>query len=128
MASQQLLRNFIADGAIPQYSLVKLGSDAKHIALATGPTDNVIGISASGPAAGNVAGDRVDVTMIGIDRCVAGATFTYGVALTSDGSGRVVAAAPAAGVNNRLIGVALADCTTVGDVVEVLISQGSIQG
>jgi hypothetical protein len=126
MASQMLLRSYIADAAITAFSLVKLGSDAKHIAIAAGPTDNVIGIYSNPVDA--ATGDRCDVTLFGIDRCRAGATFTYGLPLTSDASGRVVAAAPAAGVNNRVIGMALADCTGVGDIVEVLISQGSVQG
>jgi hypothetical protein len=126
MASQDLLRSFVADAAIVAFSLVKLGSDAKHVVTAAGPTDNVIGIY-SNPV-DCAANDRVDITLSGIDRCRAGAAFTFGVPLTSDASGRVVAAAPAAGVNNRLIGMAFQDSTAAGDQVEVLISQGAMQG
>jgi len=42
--------------------------------------------------------------------------------------GRCVTAAPAAGANVRLVGIALEAATAVGDVIRVLIEFGSMQG
>jgi hypothetical protein len=47
--------------------------------------------------------------------------------LTTDSSGRAVTAAPAAGVNNGVIGVAFVS-GVLGDIGSVILSQGRIQG
>ncbi len=42
-------------------------------------------------------------------------------------SGRAVTAAPAGGVNNRVIGIAMVS-GVVGDIGQMIVSQGSVQG
>jgi hypothetical protein len=126
MASQILLRGLIADATIPAYSLVKFGTDNKHVAVTSAVADKVIGIYSNPVDA--AAGDPVDITVIGIDRVRAGAAFSPGDLLTTDASGRAVTAAPAAGVNNRVIGYAFSDASAANDVSEVFITPGSVQG
>jgi hypothetical protein len=51
-----------------------------------------------------------------------------GLPVTADSLGRGVAAAPAAGVNNRIIGFALDAAVAAGDQIRVLLSPGLMQG
>ncbi len=74
------------------------------------------------------AGERVDITIIGCKQVIAGAAFAAGVYLTSDGSGRAIAAAPAGGVNNNIVGIALEAASALGDMPEVHLRPGRIQG
>jgi hypothetical protein len=120
-----LRKSYFADAAIPAFTLVKIGSDSSHVAAATGPADVVIGATGEvGPA----AGERVDISLIGIEYITAGAAFAAGVPLTSDGSGRVVAAAPAAGTNANLCGHSLEAATALGDQVRVHLGPSVMQG
>jgi hypothetical protein len=120
-----LIKNFIADAAIPAYSLVKFGTSDKNVTGATAATDLVIGITGELPAA---LGERVDVTLIGIGFVVAGAATARGAKLTSDASSRAITAAPAAGSNVQVVGVGLEAAAAAGDVIRALISQSVMQG
>ena len=55
------------------------------------------------------------------------ATLVAAVALAACGK-KEEAAAPAAGVNNRVVGVALDAAVAAGDQIRVLLSPGSVQG
>ena len=120
-----LLKNFIADAAITPYRLVKFGSADGKVIPAAAATDMIIGAcNEVGPA----IGERVDVVVVGVAYVEAGAAITRGSLITSDANGRAVVPAPAAGVNNRCIGVALDSATAAGDVITVLLSPCMIQG
>jgi Uncharacterized conserved protein (DUF2190) len=67
------------------------------------------------------------VTVAGIVELRAGGAVARGDWLTADGSGKAVAAAPAAGTNNNVIGRALAS-GVLNDVIPVLLAPGRIQG
>ena len=75
-----------------------------------------------------VANERVEVAVQGIAFVEAGAAIAIGVLVTTDASGRGVTAAPAAGVNNRHVGIALDAAVAAGDIIRVLLSPGSVQG
>lgn len=125
MSNVLLRKNYIADAAITPWTIVKVGSDSSHVATATTAADAMLGVTGEvGPA----SGERVDISLAGIEYVVAGAAFSAGVALTSDGSGRAIAAAPATGVNVTTIGTALEAASAAGDVVRVLLGLGSLQG
>lgn len=124
MSNPTLTKNYVAGGAIPAATIVKLSSDTAVVAAAAA-TDSLIGVSTDIAAA---SGERCDVILQGIAFVVAGAAITRGALVTSDGSGRAVAAAPGAGTNNRVIGTALEAAGALGDVIRVLINPGSIQG
>lgn len=124
MSNPQLFKNYSAGGAIAAYTIVKF-SGAETVVAAAAVSDALVGVSHDIAAA---SGERVDVAHDGIVFVVAGAAFGQGALLTSDASGRAVAAAPAAGTNNRVIGIALEAATAAGDVVRILLSPGQIQG
>ena len=73
-------------------------------------------------------GARVDVVISGITEVEAGAAFSAGALLTADGTGRAIVAAPAAGVNNRIVGIALQPAGAAGDLVQINVTPLSLQG
>ncbi|NOT18564.1 MAG: DUF2190 family protein [Sulfuriferula sp.] len=123
--SNVLAKNYVAGVAIPAYTLVKFGSDDSTVVPAAAATDFVIGVTMDIAAA---QGERVDVEVIGTAYVVAGAAAARGALVASDASGRGVTAAPAAGVNNRIVGIFLEAPSAAGDVVRILLNQGSLQG
>ena len=124
MSNQLMTKQFTADAAIAAYRIVKLGATDDVVAQGAAATDALIGVVEHLTTA---IGERCDVTMSGIAEVTLGGTVVRGGPLTSDATGRAVAAAPAAGSNNRLIGFAL-QSGIVGDVIPVQIAQGSLQG
>ena len=110
---------------ISQYRFVKFGSDDNHVVQAAAAMDLIIG--ATGILGASAVEDRVDVVMMGIVDMKAGGTITRGALVTADSSGQAVAAAPAAGVNNRVGGIALASAVS-GDIIPVMLVQHQIQG
>jgi hypothetical protein len=87
-------KNYLSQGVTPPYRIVKFGTADKTIALSTAPTDLSIGVT--GRYKGNAAdGDRVDVIRDDFCEVEYGGTVTRGQALTSDSTGRAVAATPA---------------------------------
>jgi putative effector of murein hydrolase len=125
MNNPELMRSFIAGGAIVGNTIVKFSSDDNTVIPASAATDLCLGVA---DAIGQVTtGARIDVVMDGIYEIVAGGTITRGSKVTSDASGYAVAAAPAAGVNNQVIGIALKSAVS-GDIFPVLIEQSVMQG
>jgi len=121
----QLIRNYTAAGAISARRIVKV-SGAGNVAQTTGVSDGLFGICSQ--PGGAALGERCDTTLTGIEDVEAGAAFAAGARLTSDAQGRAINAAPAAGVNNDIIGIALVDATAAGDIIPVLIGRQTLQG
>lgn len=125
MSNPILQKNYVAGGAIAAHTIVKLSSSDTTVVAAAAATDALIGVvNEVGPA----NGERCDVIMAGIAFVLAGAAVTRGALLTADASGRAVATAPAAGVNNRVIGAALESAGAAGEIIRALIQPGSVQG
>lgn len=130
-----LVKQFKAGATIEPYRLVIFGAAEDTVIQATAATDALIGISSNVGYNSTVTATSnnrypqalIDIQLDGIALCTFGGTVTRGQLLTSDSTGRVVAAAPAAGVNNRTIGIAM-ESGVVGDVGSVLIRGASIQG
>lgn len=118
-----LTKSFLAGAAIPANTLVKFSAD-NTVVPAAAATDLIIGVSSELPTD---SGAMCDVVMAGIADVKAGGAITRGVLVTSDASGEGVAAAPAAGVNNRVLGPALVTAAD-GDIVPVLVMPHQIQG
>ncbi|MGH8568782.1 MAG: DUF2190 domain-containing protein, partial [Gammaproteobacteria bacterium] len=70
---------------------------------------------------------RVECALAGTAEVEYGGTVTRGGLLTADSVGRAIAAAPAAGVNNRIIGIALVS-GVISDIGLVQLAPGQIQG
>lgn len=124
MANVILNRAGTAEGAIAAYRIVKPGAADGGYLQAAAATDFLMGVCESvGPA----SGERLDVVKAGIADVEFGGTVTRGGPVTSDASGRAVAAAPGAGANVRIIGFAEVSAV-VGDIAAVWIEPGLMQG
>jgi len=120
-----ITKNYLADGAIDQYLIVKMGSDEEHVTEAAAATDVSVGVTTIVGA--DAAEERVDVVHFGVAKVKAGGTISAGGFVTADSAGKGVAASPASGVNNYVIGRALQDAVN-GDIFNVLIMPTRIQG
>lgn len=127
MANPQLAVAYVADAAIANNRLVKFGAGDRNVAVGAGPTDFIIGVLNEMPL-GAAIGERLDVVRLGIGWVEAGAAVPRGSPITADSVGRAVVAAPATGVNNRIIGFADESATAAGDVIRFVIEPGVMQG
>ena len=119
-----LIKNFGAGGAIPARRFVKFGADDDTVVLATSATDSVIGVSLE---LDSVSGDRVDVTLGDLAEVTIGGAVGRSDLVVSDAQGRAVTAAPAAGANVRVGGVAMSS-NVLGDIGTVLVRQSAFRG
>ncbi len=124
MSNPILTSSFVAEAAINKYRIVKHGAADGGVVPAGAVNDAMFGVATEIDAA---IGQRVDVIIVGEALIESGSVITRGMALTADFFGRATPAVPAAGVNNRIIGFALASAT-VGDIIPMLLSPGYIQG
>lgn len=119
-----LIKSLLAGAAIAARHIVKFGADDDTVVTAAAATDAPIGVTSEIDAA---LGEPCDVMLSGLAEVVYGGNVAGGDLLTSDANGAAVTAAPAAGVNNRVIGVAMAS-GVAGDIGLVLLQPGSVQG
>lgn len=114
-----LVRAFEASAVIPAFTIAKFSdtSASSKIAPASVNTDPIAGVSGSLGAA--AIGDLVDITLSGIALVTAGGTITAGALLTTDATGKAIAAVPTAGVFMSIIGKALEPAVS-GDVFQFL--------
>ncbi|MDE2467551.1 MAG: DUF2190 family protein [Bradyrhizobium sp.] len=125
MSNQLLLKNFLATGAIGASLIVIANADGSvSVAGAGGPATALFGVNDDIALAN---GDYGDIVKAGIADVVFGGVIAAGDPLTSDVNGNAVKAAPAAGVNVRIIGFAEV-AGVAGDIGQVNIAPGVIQG
>ena len=117
-------KNYVAEGAIAAYRIVKRGSSDDQVAPAAAATDAVFGVC---DALGAADTERVDIHQGGQPDVEYGGTVTRGDALVSDANGKAVKAAPAAGANVRIIGFA-AVSAVAGDIGPMDYAPGVMQG
>ena len=124
MANNGLTKSYTAEGAIAANRIVKVGANDYGVLQGAAATDKLIGVTTEIDAA---SGERVDVVLEGIADLKIGGAVARGDLVTSDATGQGVTAAPAAGANNRIIGVALISGAN-GDIIPVKIAPSSLQG
>ena len=124
MANIGLTKSYLAEAAISAARIVKVGAADYGVLVAAAVSDKIIGISTEIDAA---SGERIDVVHEGIADLKLGGTVARGDLLTSDASGQGVTAAPAAGTNNRIVGMALISGVS-GDIIPVKLQLGTFQG
>lgn len=124
MSNPLLIKSFTAGAAIAAFRIVKFSATDVVIPGAAA-TDRLIGICGDVAPAIN---ERCETVIFGIAYCEAGAAIAQGDMVTSDAVGRGITAAPAAGVNNRVIGVAWDAASAAGDVIRVSLEPGVMQG
>lgn len=119
-----LTKTFVAEAAVTKRRIVKFGAADGQVLMGAAVGDTIFGVAAELDAA---IGDRVDVHVAGIAEVEFGGAVTRGDFVTTDATGQAVAAAPAAGVNNAVIGRALVS-GVAADIGTVLLAPGRIQG
>lgn len=122
--NQGLTKNFNAGAAVTKRRIIKFGADDKTVVQAAAVGDAMFGVSTD---VDTTTGEPTDVQVAGIALVQAGGAVTRGDPITSDANGKAVAAAPGAGVNNRVIGVAM-QSAALDDLFDVLLAPGRIQG
>ncbi len=123
-ATSGLEKSAKCTAAVAAFTLAKFGADDDTLSAGAAATDNVIGVFQHPTT---VAGEEVRVMLSGISRVKLGGTVTRGDLIGSDASGQGVSLAPAAGTNNRAVGIALASGVS-GDIIPVLIAPSRPQG
>lgn len=123
MRNEGLAKTLIAATAIAANRIVKFDATDSTVVQAAAASDMSIGVS----DVGGSANEPTDIIIDGIALVEYGGTVTRGQPLTADANGRAVAAAPAAGVNARVIGFAMLSGAS-GDLGSVRIAPGLIQG
>lgn len=122
--SPETVRNYTSGAAIAARRIVKFDSTDGVVIQAAAATDAMVGVSDLGCTA---SGDRLDIIRSGLVPVEYGGTITRGALLTADSNGKAVAAAPSAGANVRVIGIAEVSGVS-GDVGLVMLEPGQIQG
>jgi hypothetical protein len=123
MRNEGLTKTLIAGAAVAARRIVKFGASETAVLQAAAATDLSIGVADLGAD----SGDYCDVIVDGIALVEYGGNVTRGALLTADANGRAVAAAPAAGANARVIGVAMLGGVS-GDIGSVRIAPSMMQG
>lgn len=124
MRNEGLQKTLIAGAAVNKNRIIKFGGADTTAVQAAASTDLLIGVSDN---LGASSGEPFDVIVDGIALVQYGGNVTRGQKLTSDADGRAIAAAPAAGVNAQIIGIAMVSGVS-GDIGSVLIAPGAVQG
>ena len=119
-----LTKSFLAIAAMTAHRIVKHGANDGEVTPATAVGDAMFGVTTEVAAAN---GERQDVHLSGAVYVQYGGNVTRGDFLTSDANGKAVTANPAAGVNNRVIGIAQVSGVD-GDIGTVQLAPGRIQG
>lgn len=110
--------------AIAQYLIVKESGSTVVISGAANAVAPV-GIVQNKPTP---TGEAPSVRTIGVSKCVAGAAVAVGAKITSDAAGKGITAAPAAGVNSGVVGIARTAAAAAGDLFTVKLQQFDLQG
>jgi hypothetical protein len=120
-----LEKNMVAEAAVLANRIVKFGTADGQVVQAAAAADLLIGVASRDFDA--AIGERIDVMTHGIAAVKLGGAVTRGQPVTSDANGKGIAAAPAAGANARVVGIAMAS-GVLDDVIDVLLSQSVMQG
>lgn len=118
-------RNLTAAAAIPPRRIVCFAAAEGEVELSASATAKPF-VGVTGIVGAVVAKERIDVHLDGVRDIEAGGAFDQGADLTSDATGRVIAAAPAANTSQRIIGQSLAPSGAAGQFVPVRISPGAL--
>ena len=126
MTDPAIIKVFTAGpGGVRQFRLVQPGASDGLVIESTAVANFIFGVSCQPGTAAE--GQRADIVLAGTADVEAGGNVARGALVTTDSQGRAVTASPAAGANNRILGIALVGAAS-GDIFQVLLAQGSVQG
>ncbi len=112
MTQQNLLKTFIAGGAIAGRRLVEFNATGDKVTQANSNIDNIIGVA---DTLTYKTGERIDVGIIGIFDVEAGGAISAGAFITSDANGKAVAAV----ADNSIAGQAMEKADASGDIITI---------
>lgn len=118
MYNHLLSKTYVAGGAINPYRILKWGASNGVVLQAAGATDLLVGVVNSVRAL--ASGERTEMVRAGIAEVEYGGTVTRGQPLTSDASGRAVAATLDPVNPPNIIGIA-EESGVVGDIRPVML-------
>ena len=107
-----------------QFTIATPGADDNTFSTANGPAVPLVGVF---QLATNAGQPQSRIMLSGISRVLISGAVTRGNFITSDANGNGVAAAPAAGANAYVIGIAMGS-GVAGQIIPVLLAPGRIQG
>lgn len=119
-----VIKSARAEAAVAGNRIVKYGTADAQVLQSAAATDLHVGVSTN---LDTDAGDQVDIVKTGPAEVRLGASVTRGQKLTSDASGRAIAAAPAAGSNVQIVGIADAS-GVVDDIIPCTVAPSVMQG
>lgn len=119
-------KGFVSTGA-SAYAFgeaVVLNGDGTKCARATSAGAQVLGVCQEVLDATRVATGKavIDIRLLGITRCIAGAAVSVGQKVTNDTSCRAVAGG---GAGTPSFGIALTAATAAGQMIDVLLTPGN---
>lgn len=119
------MKSYVTDAAIGANRIVKVGTTpGSTVAIAAASTDALVGVNDNIDLLSTQTGD---FNVFGEHNVVLGGTVAMMDPLTSDANGAAIKAAPATGVNSKIIGYAL-QAGVSGDIINYLGAPGTIQG
>lgn len=107
-----------------QFSIATPGTDGSSVSLANGSASPLVGVFQFGWTPQQ---PQIRLRLAGLSMIIASAPINFGDFVTSDGNGNAVAAAPAYGASEYVIGMAMAS-VAAGQAVPVLVCPQRIQG
>jgi hypothetical protein len=124
-ATKGIEKEVSVTGTVNQYTLATAaGTDNNTYEMASGPTAAIIGVFQFAPSTDQ---PQARVMLTGVSLVKINSTVTIMDPITSDANGYGAKAAPASGVNNFIVGIALAS-GVAGNLIPVLLNPGIMQG
>lgn len=119
-------KGFQAQSAVTKNFVVKYGTADQTCTAVTGVNQVPLGVAQEDASASDVTKGRIiNVRLIGIARCVAGAALTRGTRVGVGATGKVVAMVGTAGLVENCVGIAMMSSAADGDHIDVLLTIGT---
>lgn len=118
------IKTYLSGAAVGANKLVKLSADETVIEAVDGAAP-ILGVSTYAVTG---AAERIEVVVQGLATVKAGGTIARTDYITASTAGVAVASAPGAGVNSNVAGISAGKAAASGDLVDILLAPGRIQG
>lgn len=118
-------KGFQVQSAITKGMLVKYGTSDQTCTAITGANQVPLGVALEDASAADVTKGRIiNVRILGIARCIAGAALTRGTRVGVGATGKVVAMVGTAGLVENVAGITMFSSAADLDHIDVLLTPG----
>ena len=119
-------KGFLPEAAVTLFQCVKGGTANETVTPVTATGDFVLGVAQEPATAGDVTNGRIiNVRIMGITRVIASGAITRYTRVRAHSSGKVIALAGTAGVNEAVVGIAMYTAADA-DQIDVLLTPGAL--